>query len=259
MRLKKSKTTYRKNKRQKYRYVPFAIAMMAVVLTFGISVFLKVKTIEICGEEKYTKEEILAAAEAKIGDSLMVLDKASVAAKIKEELPYIDIVKVKKQWPTTLIITVSESIPAAAVEKESGGYYKIDKNGRILEEVEDIQDGQLIKLKGLTAVDSDIGSKFKVQKDSQLSAEYALNVLKTLAELKQESFAKWISVADAGNIKFAYKDNFVVELGSGEDIEDKLEIAIRISETVEQGKTGRIIVKNKEAASFVPNGNQTEE
>lgn len=246
--------TYKRRKKPKYQYVLFAAVLMTVTLTLGMSVFFKIKTIQITGSSKYTEEEILAASGIKLGKNLMTTRNSSVAAGIKEKLPYIDRVTITKIWPSTLIISVGASPFTAVIEKESGGYYKIGSSGKVLEEFDELPQVQQIEIKGLRANSekSKIGKTFVAEDDKKVAYGYTLKVIKAIAEAGIEKSVTWLDVTEPGNISFDFNGMFTVEIGTGENIEDKLVVLARMIEDIGTDKAGRIIIKSTENASFVP-------
>ena len=250
----RGKKAYRKRKKPKYRYVFFAIVFMTVTIILGMSVFFKIQTIEITGSSRYTKEEILAASGRQIGDNLMLTRSSAVAAGIKEQLPYIAVAEVTKVWPSTLVISVEADPFAAIIEKESGGYYRIGSGGKILEELsEKPQTGQT-EIIGLMAdgEKSKTGSTFVAAGDDKVVYRYTLDIIEAIVENNLQGSIAWLDVTEPGNIKLSCNGIYTVEIGTGEHIDDKLAVLVKMLETLGNEQSGRIILKDHNNASFVP-------
>ena len=252
--MKKNKKAYRKRRKPSYKYIPLTIAVMTVALIVGLSVFCKIKEIEVAGSSKYTKEEILAAAGIELGGNLIAVDGSSVAAAVTEKLPYIDEVIVAKLWPSTVVIHVEQSVSFAVIGKEGGGYYKLTASGKVQEALPEYPNEGLIEIRGFAAAESAVGKTLEVSQGNELALGYMLEIFSNLTDFERADKVSWIDLTDAGNIKFDYDARFTIELGSGENIADKFTVAFRIAEEIEDGRSGRILVKNTAEASFVPSG-----
>ena len=114
-----------------------------------------------------------------------------------------------------------------------------------------VVDDEKLLVKGIKAADCKLGDKLKSTSDSKLAATYAINTLAAISDINSELNVKWIDVSDAGNIKFEC-GGFDIELGSGENVPNKLAVAIKIMEDIGEGRRGRIIVKDEGNGRFVP-------
>lgn len=78
-----------------YRLLCFVLICAAIV--GALVLFFKVDTISVSGNDRYSRETILAASGVSEGDNLFLLNKYDAAAKITEALPYVESVRLSRQ------------------------------------------------------------------------------------------------------------------------------------------------------------------
>ena len=109
-----------------------AIAVVAA-LVLGLSVFFKVKTIEVSGAEVYSEWTIRESSGLKEGDNLLTFSHARSAALIKANLPYVDTVRFGIKLPDTVNIIVEEDDVVYAIKDQNSQWWLMNSEGRIVE------------------------------------------------------------------------------------------------------------------------------
>lgn len=74
---------------------------------------------------------VLGASEIQRGDALLEVDEAATAKRILE-IPWVQSVRVKREFPTRVVIDVVEREPVAQIES-NGEFAVVDESGRVLE------------------------------------------------------------------------------------------------------------------------------
>ena len=115
------------------RLATVAAVVLAVVL--GVSVFFKVDTVVVFGNEKYTAYDIQQAAGIDIGDYLLTFSRARAAGKIRETLPYVENVRFGIKLPGTVNIVITEVDVTYSLEDSTGNWWLVNSGGRILEQI----------------------------------------------------------------------------------------------------------------------------
>ena len=100
-----------------------SVLLAAVVIVAALTLFFKVEEIEVTGCRRYTPEEVAIITQVEKGDNLILLDRFRVKQRIFEELPYVSEVRVGRRLPDTLVVEITETGAAAAVE--SGGAWSV--------------------------------------------------------------------------------------------------------------------------------------
>lgn len=125
----------KRNVRKKgFKKVIFILLLLIVGLVLSVTVFFKTETIKVTGLSQYTKEQIEDASGIRTGDNLILMKKKAVAERISEKLPYTGEINIKKEFPSTVEIQVSDAKIESAV-KSGGEYYILDGSGKVLKTV----------------------------------------------------------------------------------------------------------------------------
>lgn len=102
----------RKRRRNRGRFGPLfkllCLLALVVALTAGATVFFRVETITVAGNVRYTQEEVVAATGIQMGDNLFALNKYQIDARLRQSLPYIGDVTIRRTLPSGIVITITE-------------------------------------------------------------------------------------------------------------------------------------------------------
>lgn len=126
----------RKAKRNKLflKLIILAIEMVILFTVLRRSTLFKLKTIDVIGNNRLTKERILEVSGLSYGKNLLRLSKSVTEQNIQRE-PYVERVRVKKKLMNRLVVEVSEKKPIAYFVTEKGNVV-VDSNLTFLEIVE---------------------------------------------------------------------------------------------------------------------------
>ena len=106
-----------------------AVLVSAVAVVTACTVFFRVESVAVEGNERYSAEEILAAAAIELGSNLPLTAGELLQDRICTTLPYIESVKVEKHLPTRLVLVVKEAPPIAVVAQEAPAQDLPPENG----------------------------------------------------------------------------------------------------------------------------------
>ena len=113
----------RTRRRSRGRFGPLfkllCLLAVGVALTVGATVFFRVESVVISGNQRYAQEEVLAASGIEMGDNLYALNKVSIDRKIRTRLPYVGELSINRALPSTIRIDVTEWEAVARVEAPS--------------------------------------------------------------------------------------------------------------------------------------------
>ena len=177
------------------------------------------------GHSYYTAEEIIEASGIHVDDNLLSLSKATVASRIHTALPYVNQIQIKKQLPGTVIITVSEFEVTYGIQDESGGWWLMSREGRILEPAtEQTVRGHLL-ITGMPIQVPKPGDWFKpAATEGADMAEIAAKqkvVLEVIPVLEDASFFKELASVDVStsyNLTLWYGTRYEIWLGTAENL-----------------------------------------
>ena len=84
------------------------VAAVLCAMTVGATVFFQVEQIEVSGNQRYTREEIVAVTGIQMGDNLFRMNKFAIQDHVKEEMPYIEDILIRRRLPSTITVAVTE-------------------------------------------------------------------------------------------------------------------------------------------------------
>ena len=224
---------------------------------------------EIAG---YTADSILQRMGVQLEENIFSFEPGEKAAVLEQNFPLLGSIKVIRDYPNTVVVQVTEAVPAYAVQNGSKWLVISDK-WKILSE-ESTQPEGLCTLYGGKLQDTTPGQGFwfvedadaasasgseTAESESAVSTETArMEALRTLVgKLEEYGLSQDVTrleVADTEQIAFLYQDRISVLLGTLNDLEYKLDRA-RYVLTNADGKgcgptdTGRLDFSHTSASS----------
>jgi hypothetical protein len=106
----------------------------------------------------------------------------------------------------------------------------LDSNGRILEITDEVPRG-LIEVRGVSAVEGEVGGQIRPVSDDEPNLEAMRDVLMAIYRQGIEDYVSFIDVTNISRINFGYMDRFRVILGGPTQLNQKL---ARLPGSVEQ-------------------------
>ena len=189
--------------------------------------FLRLERIEVRGTRRLTREEVISQAAVRLGDDLLGLRLRPLGEQLAKN-PWVARVKVRRTFPHTLSIEVSEREPVAVV---SMGYlYYLDSGGEIFKP---LQEGDRLDYPVVTGLTED-----DLTRDPAGAREALAGVLTLLRQLGS---GKEFTLADVSEIHydkgfgytlFTVRSGVPVRLGTG-GFEEKLARFVRIYRELE--------------------------
>lgn len=113
-----------------YRLLCFVLICAAIV--GALVLFFKVDTISVSGNDRYSRETILAASGVSEGDNLFLLNKYDAAARITEALPYVESVRLTASC-RGLCASISWSAATPAGIQQDGHCWLISPEGKLVD------------------------------------------------------------------------------------------------------------------------------
>ena len=216
-----------KRKRKKTRAMSVMIIFMVFFVMLGVSskLFFNLEEVNVSGTTRYSYEQVLNASGLENGQSVVGVSKEKVKRDIKNNLPYVDNVKVIKNIPSKISLVVEESLPYAYFAVNNG-FLLIDEQGKALEVVSELQkDLPVIYIEGF--------NKYELGEIISLGDGYSQKIyVDIINQLKDNSIVENVRLIDMTKpyyIKLFYNENIEILLGQSTDIGYKLEFFRRIA------------------------------
>ncbi len=197
------------------------LALVAVIgVVLSLTVFFKINTIEVIGNEIYKANEVIEHCGVKTGDNLFRASEDTVVQTLTASLPYIASVDVQKHLPGTLTVIVTED-KAAVAFRVGKTYILADADGKVLETGAKKHPGSAL-VRGITPVDAVAGQPLKCQTEDQQA------LLDAFLEALRESGLEKLTAVDLRKpamIRLAYDRRIIVLVGTSDDFVNKLKRA----------------------------------
>lgn len=271
----------RTRKRNRGRFGPLfkllCLVAVGVALTVGATVFFRVESVVISGNERYTQEEIIAASGIQIGDNLYGLNKVRIDQNIRTNLPYIGDLTINRALPNTIVITVTEwnavakiappdPIQAAAVQKEMSEEkptaepvqlaqepWLISVKGKLLEPAP--ADSNAITVTGLVPIEPEAGSILQTAQSESDRFAALTTLLEILegSEIAGQVSSIWFETTQ---LTLRYLDRFDVKMKLNADFNYNIRlmqaIQLQIEEEYSPNATGAIDLTQEYGAVYTP-------
>jgi cell division protein FtsQ len=111
----------------------FVVLALLGYLLLG-SPWLRVGQVRVEGLSRVPPASVQLVTAGERGRPMALVDAADLARRVAD-VPLVRSVEVVRRWPATLVVTVHERQPAAAVPAAGGGYRLLDRDGVLVDQV----------------------------------------------------------------------------------------------------------------------------
>lgn len=216
------KAASKKKKNTNPKVTKFIRWTTLLIVIIGITIFIcttpifNIQEIEVKGNSKLTKTEIISLSKIKKNDNIFKYSKKKISESICTS-PYVKLVTIKKKYPDKIQLIIEERQKKACV-KVLNSYAYIDEEGYILEISED-RNGLTI-IEGIQTEESNIkvGERLiekdikqletalkivEISKKKEINEEfYIINIQDEEFTMKLETQKKLIYLGDSSNLNY---------------------------------------------------------
>jgi len=225
----------------------------AIVLMTGV---LDVKEIRVEGLTQYTREEVLARSGLYEGINILGFRKDAVQANIETD-PMLRYMNLQRVFPSKLILTVKERLPACAAY-HLGSYVLLDDEYTVLGLESQAPSGDAYPIvTGLIIGTMEAGQALDFQDDVQECA--IRTIMDSLRASGALEYVRGINLTSLSSIIMTADGNVTVDAGSVEDMDVKANwIATMVPKLLDAGYTGGVLyVSGGKNASYSPESGET--
>ena len=236
---KRRNSKRRRRGRFGFLYKLLSILVICGAIIAAVTLFFRVDTITVSGEQRYTEEQIREAAAIRIGDNLFLLNKYNVAQNIIDELPYIEEIRINRKLPDILEIDVKEcGTPFALVQ--DGSAWLISPGGKIVDQLEEAGAADYGIISGCRLLAPSVGTRLALATEYSSQQESLLALLKALEDAEMLDGVDGIRMDDLSAIRMDYIGRFTVKMPYNADYPMKLKILRQAleHEVVQDNMTG---------------------
>ncbi len=230
----------KKNKETAYRRNRGRIVFLV------LTVFFRVEFVEVEGNARYSEEQILEAAHINMGENLILTQKDVIVQRLYDTLPYIDSVTVKKRFPTTLRLVITETAPAAVIATEDeSSWWLMDGKGKILEQIDAATAENYTRILGLYAVSPQISKPVDVGEGHISQLNGLLGLLQVLQERGMTSQINSINASSRTELVMVYQGRIQAKLLNNVDFNRKILILEEIVAVLGDEEQGVLDMKTE--------------
>ena len=230
------------------------VAAVVIAVLFGMSIFFKVKNVEISGAAKYDAYKIRQESGIIEGENLFTVNKKRISAKVLKEFPYVDEVQVGIRLPDTVVIRVTELEVVYAAQDQQGSWWLLNASGKVVDTCTAAAAEDYTRIVGVQLSAPEIGNQAVAYEPPQEPNESGETVPVTvyareqldlaitiLQNLENEHFVGSIAtvdVSDMGDIELWYGTRFQMLLGDSQDIPFKINALAQVLDDRKDYETG---------------------
>ncbi len=256
----RTQTRHRQNKKRrlknKVRKALLAVILFTVLIAVGavlsLTVFFKTQAVTVSGSGIYSQEQIVNASAIDTGDNLFLINSDKVSQKITTQLPYIYNVKIKKELPSTVKITVTDATAAYAIENGDKTFILADDNYKVLEASAGEQPAGSVLITDAAVKSAEPGKQLEFDDDA---ISNCLNQITEAIKVTDMKNATAISCKDINNNYIVYDGRITFELGTCDDLEIKIKRGVLICDEMNETNPsikGKINLKSGKQSYFTP-------
>jgi len=231
-----------------------SVVLTAVVIVIALTLFFKVDQVLVSGNSRYTQEEIITVSGVEQGDNLILLNKYQIARKLYTQLPYITDVRVNRNLPDRLLIEVTETKIALALES-GGAWWLLSEDGKVLDVTDESGAEGYLLLRGITAEGITIGEPLRLA-EGNMTVERLLELIEALSERGMLTQTDSVDASDGEILHIGYDGRFDVELYYDADFSFKINCLSSVVDELEPNETGtiRMTMEDENEVRFIPFG-----
>lgn len=245
------------NRRQRrgsfgFLYKLLSMVVICVALVLALTLFFRVDTIKISGQQRYTDEQVREASGIQMGDNLFLLNKYDAAGNIVEALPYIEDTRINRELPSTLMIQVTECGKPLAVVQD-GSAWLISSRGKIVDQLDTAAAADFGIISGCQLLSPSVGTKIALATDFSSQQESLLALLAAVSDAGMLNQVDGIRLDDPDVIRMDYDGRFTVEMPYRADYTQKmtiLKMALE-SEYVQDNMTGTFNMMREDGKTYL--------
>lgn len=226
----------------------------ALAFCLGVSIFFKVDTITVSGTQHYSAWTVAQASGIQEGENLLFFGRSKAMVKIKQQLHYVENVRIGIKLPGTVNIEIEEVPVVYAIRDLDGSWWLISSTGRIVEQVNSASAGECTAIEGFVLDGPQAGQQAVAWEEPAQTDEAgnvipsaasnadrlraALSILQELEKNEILGAAASVDVTSLQDLRLWYGDRYEVLLGDSADMDGKIAAMKSAIEQMGEFQTG---------------------
>ena len=128
--LRSKRNLERRKKRRKNKIIGYTVVIILIIaaaIALSLTVFFKIQSINVTGDDIYNAETIVAASGLNVGENMFKSSKKDISNKLETSLPYIESVHVKRSPTGNVTLAITAAKAELAIDCGEG-YILLNKN-----------------------------------------------------------------------------------------------------------------------------------
>lgn len=232
-------------------YKLLSVLVICACLVAALTLFFRVDTVIVTGQQRYTQQQVLDATGIQTGDNLYLLNKNTVAGNIVDALPYIESIRINRKLPDTLLIEVKECGTALAVIQDGSAWY-VSPRGKIVEQREAGKATDCGIISGCTLLAPSVGTPIALATEYASQQKSLLALLEALENAQMLEQVDGIALDDPSCITMDYAGRFSVKMLYEDDYAYKLKTlnAALDSGKIQSNMTGTFDMRREDGRTY---------
>ena len=207
------------------------VCIVAVIVVLSLTVLFKIDTINITGNEKYTTQQIAAVLPIQTEKNLFMVDTKGAKEKLEENLPYIYNAEIKRKFPSTIDVAITETSTVYYVKNADTTYTLMDDRLKVLEEHAAKAPKKAVEIRK-AALNTAVAGKTAEFTNEKIQS----NLLKISETVKNVNMKKVTAIysQDINNNYIVFDGRITIKLGTLDKAEDKLYSALAAIDKLNQ-------------------------
>lgn len=246
---KTKKSARSPKRRRKKRIAALVILLLLLGAAACSAVVFRVERIEVTGNVDLKAESVISQSGITTGSHMFFIDIGKAVYNL-ERNPYIEVVQIKRAYPSDVEIVIRERKATAAIVLV-GSNVVIDNEGHVLAiESADAHQG-LTKVHGMSAAGYELNQKIGSYGD--FHSKTLVDILNALISCELLSKTESIDVSNALSVRLIMDNGLNVRLGQPSSIEAKLNNLAKVIDQISEEKAqGGVLYLSEESAVFSP-------
>lgn len=238
--VKKKKRRLLRRKNQRFWRNLLIALLVTLALFFTMTIFFQVDEIHATGGGFYSEQQIIDASGVQQGDNLLTLSKAEISGKIRQALPYVASIQVKKTLPDKVLICVEERSVSYAVKDTAGAIWLIGSDGMVLAKQETPAQ-EPVQLTGFTIDQPTVGERMVPSGEGGAAqGDLACQFLSLLEKSPVAGQIVSVDVSESLQISCWYGTQYQITFGGADQLEYKLRYLQEVLTKLDSYEAGEI-------------------
>ena len=244
----------KRRRRGGFFYKLLSVLVICGAILLAVTLFFRVNTIEVSGQQRYSAEEIREASGVAAGDNLYLLNKYDVANRIVQALPYIESIHPYRKLPDTLVIEVKECGKPMAVIQDEGAWL-VSAQGKIVARITEAEAAEYGVISGCELLAPSVGTPIALATEYVSQQTSLIQLLTAWEDAGLTEEVRGVRLDDLSYLQMDYTDRFTVRIAYGADYAWELQRLIKSLEkdVIQSNMTGVFDLQlDTERVYFIP-------